>query len=55
MVLNSLKVTDFAEFEDILATMYFLNVDLPVEFLKINSVDFMKINREKTLAEVIGR
>ena len=53
MVLNSLRVIDFADFEDILATMHFLNVDLPVDFLKVNGVEFMETNREKTLAEII--
>lgn len=55
MVLNSLKVIDFADFEDILATMHFLNVNLPVDFLKVNGTDFIRTNREKTLAEIIGR
>ena len=53
MVLNSLRVIDFADFEDILATVHFLNVDLPVDFLKVNGTKFMEINREKTLAEII--
>lgn len=53
MVLNSLKVIDFADFEDILATMHFLNVDLPVDFLKVNGAEFMETNREKTLAEIV--
>lgn len=53
MVLNSLRVTDFTDFEDILATMHFLNVDLPVDFLKVNGAEFMETNREKTLAEII--
>ena len=55
MVLNSLKVIDFADFNDILATMHFLNVDLPVDFLKVNGAEFMETNREKTLAEIVRR